>query len=63
MLKFLLSERVLNLVERLIGPDIALWSSHFIAMEPYIGRRTPSLEFDTKVKNDMLIRIIVRRGR
>ncbi len=41
LLEFLLSDRVLDLVEPLIGPNIALWSSHFIAKEAYQGRRTP----------------------
>jgi hypothetical protein len=30
LLKFLLSDEVLDLVEPLIGPDIGLWSSHFM---------------------------------
>ena len=38
---FLLADEVLDLVEPLIGPDIGLWSSHFIAKEPYTGRATP----------------------
>lgn len=41
LLKFLLSDEVLDLVEPLIGPNIALWSSHFICKEPYIGKQTP----------------------
>jgi len=41
LLKFLLSEEVLDLVEPLIGPNIGLWSSHFICKEPYIGKQTP----------------------
>jgi ectoine hydroxylase-related dioxygenase (phytanoyl-CoA dioxygenase family) len=39
--EMLMHDRVLDLVERLIGPDIGLWSSHFISKAPYIGRPTP----------------------
>jgi hypothetical protein len=41
LLDFLLSDEVLDLVEPLVGPDIALWSSHFISKDPYTGRATP----------------------
>jgi len=41
LLDFLLSDRVLDLVEPIIGPDIALWSSHFIVKDAYVGRATP----------------------
>jgi Phytanoyl-CoA dioxygenase (PhyH) len=41
LLDFLLSDDVLNWIEPLIGPDIALWSSHFISKDPYTGRATP----------------------
>jgi len=41
LLEFLLDDAVLDLVEPLIGPDIGLWSSHFISKEPGIGRATP----------------------
>ena len=41
LLTFLLSDEVLDLVEPLIGPNIALWSSHFICKDPYTGRATP----------------------
>lgn len=41
LLDFLLSDEVLDLVEPLVGPDIALWTSHFISKEPRIGRATP----------------------
>jgi hypothetical protein len=41
LLEYLLSEEVLDLVEALVGPDIALWTSHFISKEPYTGRATP----------------------
>src|SRR4029453_1039580 len=38
---FLLSDEVLDTVEPLIGPNIALWSSHFISKDPFTGRETP----------------------
>ena len=41
LLEFLLADEVLDLVEPLIGPDIALWSSHFISKDPRVGRATP----------------------
>ncbi|NED99431.1 phytanoyl-CoA dioxygenase family protein [Phytoactinopolyspora halotolerans] len=41
LLDFLLADEVLDIVECLIGPDIALWSSHFISKDPYTGRATP----------------------
>ncbi|WJH34420.1 phytanoyl-CoA dioxygenase family protein [Paenibacillus sp. CC-CFT747] len=41
LLKFLLSDEVLDVVEPLIGPDIGLWSSHFICKDAYTGRATP----------------------
>jgi chlorinating enzyme len=41
LLEFLMSQEVLDLVEELIGPDIALWSSHFISKDPRTGRATP----------------------
>lgn len=41
LLEFLLSDEVLDLVEPLVGPNIALWSSHFISKEPSTGRATP----------------------
>lgn len=41
LFKFLASESVLDLVESLIGPNIGLWSSHFICKEPFTGRKTP----------------------
>jgi ectoine hydroxylase-related dioxygenase (phytanoyl-CoA dioxygenase family) len=41
LLDFLLSDEVLDWVEPLIGPDIALWSSHFISKDPFTGRETP----------------------
>ncbi|THF77817.1 phytanoyl-CoA dioxygenase family protein [Cohnella fermenti] len=41
LLKFLLADEVLDLVEPLIGPNIGLWSSHFICKEPFVGKQTP----------------------
>ncbi len=41
LLDFLLSDEVLDTVEPLIGPNIALWSSHFISKDPFTGRETP----------------------
>jgi hypothetical protein len=41
LLEVLLSDEVLDTIEPLVGPDIALWSSHFISKDPYVGRATP----------------------
>jgi ectoine hydroxylase-related dioxygenase (phytanoyl-CoA dioxygenase family) len=41
LLDFLLSDEVLDLVQPIIGPNIALWSSHFICKDPLVGRATP----------------------
>lgn len=41
LLEFLLSDEVLDVVEPIIGPNIALWSSHFICKDPFVGRATP----------------------
>ncbi|HEY3999399.1 MAG TPA: phytanoyl-CoA dioxygenase family protein [Candidatus Xenobia bacterium] len=41
LLDFLLDDRVLDLVEPLVGPDIGLWSSHFICKLPGDGKATP----------------------
>jgi chlorinating enzyme len=41
LLQFLLADEVLDLVEQFIGPNIGLWSSHFICKDPFIGRATP----------------------
>src|SRR5262245_49229951 len=38
---WLLDDAVLDVVESLIGPDIALWSSHFICKPPGVGKRVP----------------------
>jgi ectoine hydroxylase-related dioxygenase (phytanoyl-CoA dioxygenase family) len=47
LLKFLMNDNVLDLVEPLIGPDIGLWTSHFICKEPHCGRATPWHEDST----------------
>jgi hypothetical protein len=41
LLDYLLGDEVLDLVEPLIGPDIVLWSSHFIVKEARVGKATP----------------------
>lgn len=41
LLRYLLAPQVLDLVGSLIGPDIGLFSSHFICKDPKVGRRTP----------------------
>jgi ectoine hydroxylase-related dioxygenase (phytanoyl-CoA dioxygenase family) len=41
LLDYLLAPQVLDLVECLVGPDIILWSSHFICKDPRVGRATP----------------------
>jgi len=38
---WLFDDAVLDVVESLIGPDIALWSSHFITKPPGVGKRVP----------------------
>ena len=41
LLEFLLSDAVLDLVEPVVGPDIGLWSSHFISKPAMVGKATP----------------------
>jgi len=41
LMEFLMADEVLDLVEPLIGPDIALWSSHFISKPAKTGKATP----------------------
>lgn len=41
LMEFLMADEVLDLVEPLIGPNIGLWSSHFISKAPYTGKATP----------------------
>ncbi|MCD9020716.1 phytanoyl-CoA dioxygenase family protein [Cohnella silvisoli] len=55
LLPFLLDDNVLDLVQSIIGPNIGLWSSHFICKEPLIGRQTPWHE-DSSYWNGRLTR-------
>ena len=41
LLEFLLHDSVLDLVEPVVGPNIGLWSSHFISKPPRTGKATP----------------------
>jgi len=41
LFEFLMADEVLDIVEDLIGPNIGLWSSHFICKEPKTGGSTP----------------------
>ncbi|HEX8550829.1 MAG TPA: phytanoyl-CoA dioxygenase family protein [Abditibacteriaceae bacterium] len=41
LLEFLLSDEVLDLVEPVVGPNIGLWSSHFISKPAGVGKATP----------------------
>ena len=41
LLEFLLADEVLDLVEPVVGPNIGLWSSHFISKPPHVGKATP----------------------
>lgn len=41
LMEFLTAKEVLDVVEPIIGPNIGLWSSHFISKEPQVGRATP----------------------
>jgi chlorinating enzyme len=41
LFEWLFDDAVLDIVESLIGPDIALWSSHFICKPPGVGKRVP----------------------
>lgn len=41
LLDFLLDDAILDPIEQLVGPDILLWSSHFISKDPAVGRATP----------------------
>jgi len=41
LLPFLMSDEILDLVEPLIGPNIGLWSSHFISKPARTGKATP----------------------
>lgn len=41
LFEFLFSDHVLDLIEPIIGPNIGLWSSHFISKAPRVGKATP----------------------
>ncbi len=41
LLEFLLADEILDLVEPVVGPNIGLWSSHFISKPPFTGKATP----------------------
>ncbi|MBO9610386.1 MAG: phytanoyl-CoA dioxygenase family protein [Paenibacillaceae bacterium] len=41
LLEFLMADEVLDLVQPIVGPNITLWSSHFICKDPFKGRATP----------------------
>lgn len=41
LMRWLLHDAVLDVVESLIGPDIALFSSHFLCKPAHTGRRVP----------------------
>ena len=41
LLEFLLSDEILDLVEPVVGPNIGLWSSHFISKPAGVGKATP----------------------
>ncbi len=53
LFEWLFADEVLDLIEPLIGPDIALFSSHFIAKPPGTGRRVPWHEDSAYWKNMM----------
>lgn len=56
LFEFLLADEVLDLVEPFLGPDVALWSSHFICKEPEIGRATPWHEDSSYAAHTHLVR-------
>jgi ectoine hydroxylase-related dioxygenase (phytanoyl-CoA dioxygenase family) len=53
LLRLLLDDRLLDLVEPITGPDIVLWSSGFICKLPHVGPPTPWHE-DTTYWNGRL---------
>ena len=53
LFKWLFDDAVLDLVEPILGPDIALFSSHFICKPPGDGKRVPWHE-DSAYWRDML---------
>ncbi len=44
LFEFLMAPEILDIVEGLIGPDIGLWSSHFICKEPRTGKKHPGMK-------------------
>lgn len=51
LFEWLLADEVLDLVEPLLGPDIALWASHFICKPEGDGRKVPWHEDSAYWKN------------
>ncbi len=47
LMEFVLSDPILDLVEPLVGPNIGLWSTHFISKSPFKGKATPWHEDST----------------
>ncbi|MEM7624571.1 MAG: phytanoyl-CoA dioxygenase family protein [Planctomycetota bacterium] len=41
LLEYAFDDRILDLVEPILGPDLALFSSHFICKPPAVGKRVP----------------------
>lgn len=41
LFEYAFDDRVLDLVEPILGPDLALFSSHFICKPPAVGKRVP----------------------
>ncbi|MEM8897906.1 MAG: phytanoyl-CoA dioxygenase family protein [Bacteroidota bacterium] len=41
LFEFLMAPEVMEVIAGIIGPNIGLWSSHFISKEPFKGKRTP----------------------
>lgn len=41
LMEFLLADEVLDVVQSVIGPNIGLWSSHFISKSAGVGKATP----------------------
>lgn len=41
LLEYLLSDEILDLIEPVVGPNIGLWSSHFISKPAGTGKATP----------------------
>lgn len=51
LFEFLFADEVLDLIQPIVGGDIALWSSHFICKDPFVGRATPWHEDSAYWKN------------